>query len=343
MSQQTQLQQASRPALPVLLTVDTELWPTMDHWPTRKLGPDKRSFAAEVAADVHGLSSRGAYGLPYQLGVLRQHGLKASYFVEALCATRVGRDTLAHIVGLVQAGGQQVQLHLHTEWLSELDQAGLPQLACQYLCQLPLAQQTALIRHGLDNLRQAGVEQVLAFRAGSYGGNLDTLRALAGCGVHIDSSHNASHLVGDWDGRRIVQPQWLEGVWECPVSCFQDWPGHYRHAQLCAISYAEMRNALLTAWREQWPLFVIVLHSFELVHRQGPPRLPTPNRLALRRFDQLCGFLSRHREQFSTLHFSDLAPPAPTLAVPARPLPPPFPNVPSTLWRMAEQVWGNVH
>lgn len=340
----------TRAPLQVFLTVDTELWPGQPAWPGTALPRDKR-FDDEIATDFHGQTSRGGYGLPYQIGVFNHYGLQATYFVESLFDQRVGAGTLAHVAGLVQAGGHDVQLHLHTEWLGELDDPELPDKPCQYMCQLTLEQQSALIRSGLRRLAGAGVPRVQAFRAGSYGANLDTLRALARNGIAIDSSYNPTHLPGDWGGRRIAGPQQLEHVWEFPVASFRDFPGHTRHAQLCAVSFAEMKRALLHAWKADWPSFVIVLHSFELLCRQGPDRLATPNGLAIRRFEQLCALLGDRPEQFQTTLFSRLALPPATSTACAAQAPalaglveqvPLYALLPATLWRMAEQAWSNL-
>lgn len=323
--------------LRVFLTVDTELWPTVPDWPTRPLPADKADFADEIAADIHGQTSAGAFGLPFQIARLNRHGLHATYFVEALFAARAGPAPLAHIAALVQSGGHEVQLHLHTEWLGELDDPELPPAHCQYLSELPLEQQTVLIRKGLANLAAAGVPRVHAFRAGSYGANLDTLRALARNGIAIDSSYNAAFVNGDWGGRRLAQPQAIDGVWEFPIASFGDFPGHARHAQLCACSFGEMRDALQGAWRAGWYAFVIVLHSFELVKKRGAGRPPTPHRLNIRRFEQLCAFLGQHRERFRTSLFSEL----PLDAMPSIP-----PQQPvramwfNSLRRVAEQGWS---
>lgn len=326
--------------LKVLLTVDTELWPAVAGWPGRKLPAGGAALDDALAADVHGLTSAGGYGLPYQIGMFNQHGIKANYFIESLFASAgpAAAAQLAHIAGLVQRGGHEVQLHLHTEWLREVAIDGLPHSACQYMWQLPLAQQSALIRAGLDNLAAAGVPRVHAFRAGSYGANRDTLRALQQHGIAIDSSYNPGHLHGDWDVR-VDQPRCIDGVWEFPVSSFHDWPGHTRHAQLCAISFGEMQRALQAAQRAGWPVFVIVLHSFELVQRHGDRRLPVPHRAAVRRFEQLCSLLGRQQDRYQTVVFSEL----PLHALPMQSHHTPLHSpVASTLWRMAQQAWSRI-
>jgi len=302
------------PPLPVFLTINTGLWPAQPGWPERALPQSQRDLADAIAADVHGQTSAGGYGLPYQIGVLNRHHLRATYFVEALFAARAGVAPLAHIAGLVRRGGHEVQLQLHTEWLREIDAGALtsdlradwPARHCQYLCQLPLPQQGALIRKGQSLLAEAGVPRVQAFRAGNYGGNLDTLRALAANGIAIDSSYKPCHLSGDWGEHGIEPPQAISGVWELPVSTLRGFAGRRRLARLRACSFAEMTHALRSARQAGWSAFVIVLHSFELIRKHGAGRLATPDRLAISRFQQLCAYLDTHREQFRTTLFSEL-------------------------------------
>lgn len=335
----------SRPPLRVYLTVDTELWPSVPGWPARRLPAGYGGFSDVLAADIHGLTSQGGYGLPYQIGVLNHYGLRASYFVETLFSACAGAAPLAHIVQLVRDGGHEVQLHLHPEWLGELAGSGeaaaalTPHQPCQYLWQLPQQQQSDLIRDGIASLQAAGAPRPLAFRAGSYGGDRSLLRALAHNGIPFDSSYDPTYLSGNW-GQHIAQPQRLDGVWEFPVAAFTDLPGHQRHAQLCACSFAEMRHALQSAWRAGWHDFVIVLHSFELITKRGGGRLAVPDRLAIARYTQLCAFLAAHRDRYRTTVFSELD----TLG-----MPPPTPALPPlrsrphlTLHRMAQQAWNSI-
>ena len=96
----------------VFLTVDVEVW--CDGWDNIDT-----KFPDAFQRYIYGATSRGDYGLPYQLNQLGEHGLIGVFFVEPLFSTRFGSAPLAEIVGLVREAGHEIQLHLHTEWVDE--------------------------------------------------------------------------------------------------------------------------------------------------------------------------------------------------------------------------------
>lgn len=328
--------------LNVFLTVDTEIWPYSDGWPVRALPANKTQFEAEIAACIYGKTAAGDFGLPYQIEQLNQHGLKATFFLEPLFADRAGNQHLADIVNLIQHNGQEVQLHLHTEWLSEIHDPTIPTHFKQYMHQFTLDEQTALIAKGMRSLQAAGAIDLRAFRAGSYGANRDTLRAAAKNGLSFDSSYNPCYLEKDCQidlNQTLLQPSRIEGLWEFPVSFFQDYPGHQRHAQLAACSFNEMKTALLDAWQAGWFSFVIVLHGFELVKNRNPDTPCLPDKRNIDRFQRLCGFLAEHTDKFCTATFSTLD----TSTIPeikeAKVL---RSRIRHTAWRYAEQALARI-
>lgn len=327
--------------LNVFLTVDTEIWPFSTGWPTVPLASTHSDFTAEVGFYIHGNTGRGSFGVPFQLACLKEHGLHATYFVESLFAGVAGLKPLKEIVSLIQDQGQEVQLHAHTEWLGEIRDPALPSHFRQYIRQFSEAEQTAIIRRAAANLREAGAINVCAFRAGSFGANFDTLRALAAQDIRFDSSHNTCLLNAECGldtGYLLTQPQLMEGVYEFPMSYFRDYPGHYRHAQLCACSFGEMTEALLGAWRAGWHAFVILLHGSELLgERKSFSKPAAPNTIIVRRFRKLCGFLANNTDKFRTAVFSEIEP----ATIPQqRALPPLESAVHRTAWRVAEQLAG---
>ncbi|GIK85358.1 MAG: hypothetical protein BroJett026_08390 [Betaproteobacteria bacterium] len=300
----------------VFITVDTEVWPSVEGWPHRPL--DERHDAAR-AIDWYLWGGRGvqALGVPWQLDVLARHRLRATYFVDPMFSFALGLRPLRELVGRVVDAGQEVGLHLHPEWLTDPRCTGLPAFAGPLLHRYPEHEQAALVAAGLARLADAGAPRAAAFRAGSWGASRATLRALRGHGIRCDSSLNARFRASfpdldDEARERATQPFAIEGVREFPVTNFIDRPPRGRRPlHVCAASLGEFRAVLEHAAREDWEAVVIVLHSFEFVRvdRIGGAGDAKPQRTIATRFERLCAYLDAHRERFATRHFADVATP----------------------------------
>jgi len=284
----------------VFYTVDVEVWPSRER-------PHEAEFLDQVQRHIYGRTGNNECGLPYQLEVLEKHGLKGVFLVEALFASAMGTEVLQEIVDLIQGAGQEVQLHLHTEWLNAMQDPIVPARAGTHLRDYSEDEQTLLIGRAVENLRACGVKDVRAFRAGNYGADRSTLRALQRKGIPFDTSYNLPYLQPGMDlgvDGPLRQPARIDGVCEFPVSHFEDWPGHVRHAQLAACSFREFSSMMLQAWRNGWSSFVIVSHSFELLTTPWDATDP----IVVRRFRNLCRFLGDNPDKFRTAGFADLTP-----------------------------------
>lgn len=172
--------------LNVFITVDVEIWcadqESLDE-----------SFPDAFRRYVYGPTPAGDFGLPYTLRLLSDHGLAGVFFVEPLFSCRFGAEPLQEVVGLIREAGQEIQLHLHTEWVRDSKIPLLPDESKdgQHLFQFSSDEQRTLITKGHALLRDAGGGIANAFRAGSFGFNIATLDALNDLGFAFDSSYNA--------------------------------------------------------------------------------------------------------------------------------------------------------
>lgn len=313
--------------LDVFITVDVEIW--CDSW----LDIDEK-FPRAFERCVYGPTPGGRYGLPYQLDVLGGHGLDGVFFVEPLFSTRFGPEPLAEIVDLIGRAGQEMQLHLHPEWV---DEALLPLLANVQgkrarLRNFSLDEQTELISIGRRLLTQAGVAQVSAFRAGNFAFNHDTLKALANNRIFLDASYNATLYGPDsgvLPGVTLVEPVECSGVVEYPMTVFNDGTGQLRHAQVTACSYPEMEGLLWRALETRRQAFVILLHNFELLNRGRVAADP----VVIDRFRRLCAFLDQNRDSFRVRGFNGLEP-QPVLHQP--------PPLASSAWKTAGRMFEQI-
>lgn len=263
----------------LLITVDTELSAL---WQQRGASLDEN-----VRRSIHAEAGGRACGIGWQMDVLDRHGLKGVFFIDPLPALVHGADFLRPIVGEVVGRGHEAQLHIHTEWLGWAKASPVKGRQARNIGDFSLADQVTLLGLAKSLLEQAGAPPITAFRAGNFGANDDTLRALAAVGIDWDSSVNPAYLRGDC---RIsaehgqIGAKRIHGVAELPVSGIIDRPGGFRPAQICAMSAAEMRAGLRHAVCNGHDAFVVVTHSFEMLSRDRA----RPNGAVIRRFEQLC-------------------------------------------------------
>jgi hypothetical protein len=308
---------------PVFLTVDTEL-----AW---------RHHVARL--DVDTLFDRSiepaGVGIAYQLATLARHELKACFFVDPLPALLFGIEPMQRLVGAILAAGQEVQLHVHPNWVGAVAGDGGAAHGKYELIDYSEDEQCELIAQARDLLVAAGAPMPVAFRAGSYGANDATLRALATLGFTYDSSHNGAEH--PWPSaidlpKSQIAPIRHQGVIEVPVTLIHDRPGRSRNFQICALSSGEMAAALDHAAANDHAAVTIVSHSFELATRTGTRR----NNVHVRRFEALCALLAARRNTLPTVQLAraDLA-----LDRHDAPL---APSNLRTGWRYVEQAWSNL-
>lgn len=283
--------------LPVLITIDTEYSAGLY---ARGIATDRKdNFNRAIAC----LSAKGEAGIFYQMDVFDRCGLKAVFFVDPMPALVWGQGAVDAVVQPIVERGHEVQLHCHSEWLSFAEISPLPGRTGLNIRDFTQAEQRVLLEWGLDRIVQAGAQRPTAFRAGNYGANDDTLRALAQLGLRWDSSFPAG-LASSHCGITLplgdCRPVVHCGTQEFPASAIASRDGG-RHAQISALSYGEMRAAITHAAGADWPGFCLVSHSFELYNRETQ----RPNALLCRRFEKLCEWLGSSREAVSA-GFNDL-------------------------------------
>ncbi len=273
----------------VYLTIDTEY---AAHLPGANGTPGTRAdnFARSIACET----GAGAVGIFHQMDVLDAHGLKAVFFVDPMPALLWGVTAIEDVVAPIVARGHDVQLHCHTEWLKYA--AGTPLegfRSHRNLKDFALDEQRRILGFARDTLIAAGAPSPIAFRAGNYGANDDTLLVLSELGIAYDSSHCPA-LAGRGAcaislGPDDLRPVAHGGVIEVPTACLESFRGKLRHGQLTALSFAELVAAVRHARDENIASVTLVSHSFELLSRDRQQI----NRLVARRFARLCAAIDK--------------------------------------------------
>lgn len=300
-------------------------------------GRSRAERAENYARCIACLTPEGPAGITHKLELLQRHGQKAVFFVDPMPALVWGIGAIEDIVAPIIEAGQDVELHCHTEWLGI---AGADKLLAsgrigQNIADFPLDDQLEILTYARDVLIAAGAPPPVAFRAGNYGANDDTLRALTELGLTYDTSHTPAlpDACRISLGPEVRDPIEHLGLIEVPVGTIGTLGGGQRHAQITALTLAEMTAAVRHARDEGREAFVLVSHSFELINRR---RLAV-NRVVRRRFTGLVRDLAAMRG-VTTATFRDDPPPLGCALSPSQPVPA---TALRTGMRLAEQFVSN--
>ncbi|TMM47335.1 hypothetical protein [Qipengyuania marisflavi] len=248
----------------VYITIDTEYSAGL----VAQLGVS--ALAENFDRSIACRTADGEAGIHHQMDVMEANGLTGVFFVDPMPALIWGQRAVDLVVRPILKRGHDVQLHLHPEWLEIAGDANpLRSRTGRVMHEFTEDEQVELIEIGCEYLVRAGAPAPTAFRAGNYGVNDATMRALARCKIRYDSSHVPG--MRDSDCRLTLGPQHQKvlrhkGTLEVPVGSIRSFGG-LRHAQITALSSWEMTAALRFAVRENIAMLNIVSHSFELLSR----------------------------------------------------------------------------
>lgn len=269
----------------VYITIDTEYSAGL----TAELGVQAREEVFDRSILCR--TPDGEVGIVHQMDVMDAHDIKGVFFVDPMPAFVWGTGAVAAVVEPILERGHEVQLHLHPEWLELAGDANpLKTRTGRNLHEFTETEQVDLLGLARDQLIAAGAPSPSAFRAGNFGANDATLRALRTVGIRYDSSHVPGIAVSDCrisltqDDQAVVQH---EGAIEVPVGSVASIGGQ-RHAQITALSHWELEAALRHCVSEKVEAFNIVSHSFELMSRDRT----RSNRILGRRFARFCRTLA---------------------------------------------------
>ncbi len=294
------------PKTNIYITVDTEhsIGGTFADPALKPVGNDKR---------IYGRIGSREYGIGLIMDIADRFGLKVTFFVEVFNKYFFGEGETRQVVETILRRGHDVQLHLHPNYLNFTLERPQDLRFSDLTGDYSLERQIEMLREARQTLESYGVPRVTAFRAGCFGANADTLKALAENGFLIDSSYNGAFLGGpcllpDWG---INDMAMCEGIYEFPVTNFQEDAG-VRSARpmpldINGVSFEEMRQ-VLRACRESGPRHLtVILHSFSFVRAYDVQyRKMRPRKHVIRRFEKLCRFLAENSRDFAVHAFGNL-------------------------------------
>jgi peptidoglycan/xylan/chitin deacetylase (PgdA/CDA1 family) len=256
-------------------------------------------------------------GLGFLLSTFAEHGVRATFFVEALHTTFFGDDPMGAIAREIHFAGHDVQLHLHPSWMACMapgarDRPTRP--AADNLAELDRDAARQAIVQGLEAFDRWGVPRPTAFRAGNLQASPPTYEALASVGIPVASNlglgvfRPSEPELQIMNGRRAVR-----GVVEVPVTTYRElWPTGAQRLKTLSItgsSFAEMKQIISMSRDAGLEDVVLLTHPFEFVKRgDGQYERLIRNRINQRRLIALCRHVADPRNGLRSATFRERTP-----------------------------------
>ena len=294
------------PRINVFITVDTEhsIGGAFKDSNLKPVGNEKR---------VWGKIGDKSFGIPLMMDIAETYDIRLTFFVEALNKYYFGEDETKKVCEYILNRGHEVQLHLHPNYLNFKLNNPLDKTYSDLIGTYRLEKQIELIREGIEILIRNGVPRPIAFRAGCFAANEETLRALKAVGVLIDSSYNKTYL-GDkclLDNKGINDLTYLNEIWEFPITNFVESiklrPKRFKPLDINGVSFQEMKYILNQAKEGGPHNITIIMHSFSFLkpydfqYNKVKPRWHV-----IGRFENLCNFLKENQREFDVKTFGSL-------------------------------------
>jgi peptidoglycan/xylan/chitin deacetylase (PgdA/CDA1 family) len=213
----------------------------------------------------YGELSSGTFGVQRIMDICDSYGAKATFFVDIYMHRHYGEAPVADLCQRIDRAGHDVQLHAHTSWFPD-SKTGL-------IREYSLARQTEVLGEGKALIQSWIGRSPVGFRAGAYGANLDTIRALKANDFKVDSSYfprnNNCELYRQLPACQVNQTFSLEGLLEIPVTTY--WlvkngaVAKNSKIDVNACSTSELRRVLKLLSFSPIRYVVLFLHSFSFV------------------------------------------------------------------------------
>ena len=253
----------SRPAgnqmkikLYIIVTVDTES--SDSPWAIKRTDL--------LSSMVYGQIHNTYWGFPKIMEICDRFGFKATFFVSVFEYKKYGEDSLSQVCVDVKQKGHDIQLHTHPIWL----------YGRRYMHDYPFPDQVKIIGLGKELLQKWVSESPVAHRAGVYGVNENTLKALKENSIPIDSSN----FYGDKQCQLMITKNKVvekDEIIEVPVTVLKrntcinlgltrfGIRERYIKTDINWLSLDELLHFLAQAKRHNLRVMTLFLHSYSLL------------------------------------------------------------------------------
>ena len=240
-----------------LITIDTEIGEL------GKYRPD--AFETFIEGKVDGEE----VGCKFIMDILDKYNAKGEFFVDIYPYKQIGKEKFANLCKNIVKKGHNVQLHTHPSMAFDRERI--------YMHQYSLKEQIEILELGKEKIKEWIGKYPTAHRAGGYGINEDTLKALSQVGILHDSSYFFGNGNCKFHCNAKNKPFRVAEIVEIPITVFKRIVNykflncnilHREHFQKLDIRYGATVDEIkrVVEGSDENDIIILFLHSFNFVN-----------------------------------------------------------------------------
>lgn len=228
-------------------------------------------------------------GIDMLMDILDCYNMKALFFVDIAEAWDYGEEKISAVLQHIEERGHDVGVHIHPDHMADKNKL--------FLSEYTRDEQYEIISKCTDFYERTLGHKPLAFRAGKYGANRETLDILAELGYAVDFSEfygqKWCHI--DPPVSKVNVRKLNNGLIEIPVTSYVSLDiGFYsRHDKLdCGQTLSEFKAVINKLEKNNNDIAVMFAHSFSLIDWRRKPNMPRFKHILKARLEQQLDYVN---------------------------------------------------
>ncbi len=232
-------------------------------------------------------------GIDMLMDILDAHSIQGLFFVDIAEAWDYGTDKITEVLRHIKARGHDVGVHIHPDHMADKKRL--------FLSEYTYEEQYDIISKCTDFYKCVLGEAPVAFRAGKYGANRDTLNILSKLGYKADFSEfygqKWCHI--NPPVAKVNVQKVNNSLLVIPVTSYisLDVGFYSRHDKVdCGQTVSEFRTLIKNLSEKDNDVVVLFAHSFSLLDWRRTPNKPKFKRKLKKRLEKQLDFLDGQKE-----------------------------------------------
>ncbi len=245
-----------------------------------------------VTSLIYGKTKDGELcGIDLLMDILDEFKIKGIFFVDIAEAWHYSEESVAGILRHIKERGHTAGVHVHPDHMADSKRL--------FLSEYSREEQYEMIKKCTDFYEKVLGEKPVAFRAGKYGANWDTLDILAELGYRVDFSQfygqKWCHINPPCAYTKMSKLE--NGLLEIPVTTFKSFENRWykRFDKIdCEMDNREFRYVISQMInKDEYDPIVLFAHSFSMLKWRRTPNKPEFSRTKYNRIKRsvqyICG------------------------------------------------------